>query len=86
MLIKSQAVLISGSILRLLFFEQVKLKKGTSCMDTMGQAVGGGPIGLSYCHHFGGSQVGPGGSVRMTSHRKLVKSIDLNQMMKSLVG
>lgn len=26
-------------------------------MDTMGQAVGGGAIGLSYCHHFGGSQV-----------------------------
>ena len=55
-------------------------------MDTMGQAVGGGPIGLSYCHHFGGSQVGQGGSVRRTSHRKLVKSKDLNQMMKSLVG
>ena len=26
-------------------------------MDTMGQPVGGGPIGVSYCHHFGGSQV-----------------------------
>lgn len=36
---------------------EVKLKKGTSCMDTMGQAVGGGAIGLSYCHHFGGSQL-----------------------------
>ena len=55
-------------------------------MDTMGQAVGGGPIGLSYCHHFGGSQVGQGQSVRVTSHRKLVKSIDLDQIMKALVG
>jgi len=36
---------------------QVKEKSGMRCLDTMGQQVGGGPIGISGCHHFGGNQV-----------------------------
>lgn len=36
---------------------EFKTKGGNKCWDVMGQQVGGGPIGLSYCHHFGGSQV-----------------------------
>ena len=27
------------------------------CFDTMGQGVGGGAMGTSSCHHFGGNQV-----------------------------
>ena len=37
---------------------QFKQKKGMMCWDTLGQPVGGGPIGVSHCHHFGGNQVG----------------------------
>lgn len=36
---------------------EFKAKGGNKCWDVMGQQVGGGPIGLSYCHHFGGSQM-----------------------------
>ncbi|KAK3092658.1 hypothetical protein FSP39_005536 [Pinctada imbricata] len=36
---------------------EVKEKSGSKCWDTMGQQVGGGAIGASYCHHFGGSQL-----------------------------
>lgn len=39
-------------------FLQIKQQKGTLCWDTLGQGVGGGPIGVSHCHHFGGNQVG----------------------------
>ncbi|KAJ8308667.1 hypothetical protein KUTeg_013541 [Tegillarca granosa] len=31
--------------------------ESNQCMDTVGQGVGGGPIGVSGCHHFGGNQV-----------------------------
>ena len=43
---------------KLLFPFQFKQKKGMMCWDTLGQPVGGGPIGVSHCHHFGGNQVG----------------------------
>ena len=36
---------------------EFKTKGGNKCWDGMGQQVGGGPIGLSYCHHFGGNQM-----------------------------
>ena len=35
----------------------MKQKHGYQCWDTLGQGVGGGPIGISACHHFGGNQV-----------------------------
>lgn len=36
---------------------EVKQKQGMLCWDTLGQPVGGGPIGVSHCHHFGGNQM-----------------------------
>lgn len=36
---------------------EFKLEGSNKCWDVMGQQVGGGPIGQSYCHHYGGSQL-----------------------------
>ncbi|XP_033735035.1 N-acetylgalactosaminyltransferase 7-like [Pecten maximus] len=36
---------------------EVKEKNGMRCLDTMGQQVGGGAMGISGCHHFGGNQM-----------------------------
>ncbi|CAI9741530.1 Hypothetical predicted protein [Octopus vulgaris] len=37
---------------------EIHLKSGGSlCWDTYGQPPGGGPIGVSGCHHFGGNQL-----------------------------
>lgn len=36
---------------------EFKQRKGMLCWDTLGQSVGGGPIGVSHCHHFGGNQM-----------------------------
>ncbi|KAK3591806.1 hypothetical protein CHS0354_007658 [Potamilus streckersoni] len=36
---------------------EFKQKQGMMCWDTLGQGVGGGAIGISHCHHFGGNQL-----------------------------
>ncbi|XP_064600145.1 N-acetylgalactosaminyltransferase 7-like [Liolophura sinensis] len=36
---------------------EIKLKGGSKCWDTLGQGVGGGSIGTSVCHHYGGNQL-----------------------------
>ena len=49
---------LHGCVYMMIFiFFQFKQKQGMLCWDTLGQAVGGGPIGVSHCHHFGGNQV-----------------------------
>ncbi|KAK6180861.1 hypothetical protein SNE40_008837 [Patella caerulea] len=36
---------------------EFKTVDGNKCWDTVGQSVGGGPIGAYYCHHAGGNQM-----------------------------
>lgn len=36
---------------------QFKEKQGNRCWDTMGEGVGGGPVGVYYCNSGGGNQV-----------------------------
>ncbi|KAK7105098.1 N-acetylgalactosaminyltransferase 7-like [Littorina saxatilis] len=35
---------------------EFKQKRGNKCWDSMGQGMGGGPIGAYYCHHGGSNQ------------------------------
>jgi len=36
---------------------ELKQRHGRLCLDTMGQAVNGGNIGATSCHHYGGNQL-----------------------------
>ena len=73
LLINHQKCLLSNLWIYVFAF-QFKTKGGNKCWDGMGQQVGGGPIGLSYCHHFGGNQV------------KWMKSLINTQWYGSTVG
>lgn len=39
------------------YWGEIKLTNVSQCFDTHGQSVGGGPIGVSTCHHLGGNQL-----------------------------